>query len=133
VREGRWPHTPARTALFALLGGAAMALAACSSGSNGVASGASAPAHAPRALCQQLDGILSDGPDPGADPVGYALSQILPLRGVHSADASVMTALRQLVAADQALVRSNGDDHAATTAIGHADAALDRACPGVAP
>ena len=37
-------------------------------------------AKAPVALCNELNGVLSDGPDPGDDPVGYTLSQILPLQ-----------------------------------------------------
>jgi hypothetical protein len=122
-----------------------VALAACSSspstksgaGTNSPSGGAAtaaatAAAKVPAGLCQQLEGIFADGPDADADPVGYALSQILPLQDVQTADASVMTAVTDLAAADQALVHANGNDKAATAAIKHADAALDRACPGVA-
>ncbi len=62
----------------------------------------------PPALCQKILGVLSNGPDPDADPVGYALSQIKPLGGIQTSDHSVSTALDKLVAADRALVSSNG-------------------------
>ena len=90
-------------------------------------------AQAPEAVCQQLNGIFSDGPDPDADPVGYALSQILPLEGVHSTDAGVTAQLAKLVPADQQLVDSNGADKSAAATIAKADKAIDEACPGVAP
>ena len=61
------------------------------------ASGGVAVAKAPAALCNELNAVLSDGPDPGADPVGYALSQILPLQQqVHSSDTSVMATVTKL-------------------------------------
>ncbi len=128
---------PRRVRPLALLASALLvaplALAACSSGGSGGASGGAALAKAPNALCQQLNAVLSDGPDPDADPVGYALSQILPLQGVHSSDTAVMAAVGHLVAADQDLVRSNGDDKPAAAAIKKADQTIDQACPGVAP
>jgi hypothetical protein len=101
--------------------------AAC--GSSG---GGATAAKAPPALCQKILGVLSDGPDPDADPVGYALSQIKPLGQIETSDHPVRVTLDTLVAADRALVNSNGSDHAATTAIARADKALDTACPGVA-
>ena len=101
--------------------------AACgSSGGGGQASAA------PPALCQRILAVLADGPDPAADPVGYALSQIKPLGQIDASDHSVRVTLDKLVAADQALVNSNGSDHAAKTAIARADKALNTACPGVA-
>jgi hypothetical protein len=104
-----------------------------------VACGSSSPsgaavksAHAPTAVCQKVLAVLSDGPDPDADPVGYALSQILPLGEIHTSDHSVSTTLRSLVKADRALVTSNGADKAATSGIKKADKSLNKACPGVA-
>jgi hypothetical protein len=103
---------------------AAPLLAACGGGA--------ALAKAPAAVCQQIGGVLSDGPDPGADPVGYALSEIKPLGQIHTSDASVADSLRKLIAADTALVASQGNDHAAKAAIAKATGALNTACPGVA-
>ena len=122
---------------------AAVALAACSSGSadssgaskgsNGSRSsgGAAAQSRAPAALCEQLTGILADGPDADADPVGSALSHILPLQAVHSSNAAVTAAVNRLVAADQELVQSSGAHKAASFAIERANGALGKICPGV--
>jgi hypothetical protein len=114
---------------------APLALSACSSGSSGRSSagGGAALAKAPAGLCEQLNAVFSDGPDPDADPVGYALSQILPLQGVHTSDAAVSATVDRLIAADQDLVKSNGDDTSATAAVKKADDTLNQACPGVAP
>jgi hypothetical protein len=117
----------------AALIGAGSLFAACSSGgSSGGSGGAAAAAAAPHALCQQLNGVLADGPDPDADPVGYALSQIEPLQAIHSSDSSAMHKVSRLIAADQGFYNSNGSDKAAATAIKKADASLNKVCPGVA-
>jgi hypothetical protein len=102
--------------------------AGCSSSGGGVAK----PAAAPTAVCPKVLAVLSDGPDPDADPVGYALSQILPLGKVQTSDQTVHTDLTTLIAGDRKLVNSNGSDHAAKTAIKKADASLNAVCPGVA-
>jgi hypothetical protein len=103
-------------------------LAACSSSPSG---GSSAQAHAPAAVCQKVLGVLSDGPDPDADPVGYALSQIGPLGQIHTSDQALAQRLSNLISADRALVSSTGSDHAATKSIAKDDAALNTICPGV--
>ena len=116
----------------ALIGAGSLAFAACSSGGSSGGGGAAAAAGAPHALCQQLNGVFSDGPDPDADPVGYALSQIQPLQAIHSPDSSAMHEVSQLISADQGFYNSNGSDKAAASAIKKADASLNKACPGVA-
>ena len=98
-------------------------------GSSGSGGGAAA---APTAVCQKILGVFSDGPDPDADPVGYALSQILPLGKIHTSDQTVSTDLTNLIAGDRKLVGSNGADAAAKTEIKKVDQALNTACPGVA-
>jgi len=103
--------------------------AACGSSGSG---GGAASAHASTAVCQKILAVLSDGPDPDADPVGYALSQILPLGQVHTSDQAVSTTLHSLIAADHALVKSNGADKTAKADIKKADDSLNTACPGVA-
>jgi hypothetical protein len=127
-------------ALALTLVAAPLALAACSSGGSNPSSSGSgrsggvAAAKAPVALCNELDAVLSDGPDPGADPVGYALSQILPLQQqVHSSDTAVMATVNQLIAADQALYNSSGADKSASATIQKDYTAINKACPGVAP
>ena len=49
-----------------------------------------------KTTCQQVSAVLSDGPDPGADPVGYAFAQVLPLRELHTSDSSLQTAIDDL-------------------------------------
>jgi hypothetical protein len=117
-----------------------LALTACGGGAPAATSSQrNTNAHAvaaktPPQLCQALNAVLADGPDPGADPVGYALSQILPLQQqVHSSDAAVMATVHQLVAADQAFYDAKGDDKPAAATIQKDYSALNRACPGVAP
>jgi hypothetical protein len=105
--------------------------AAC--GSSGAGGGGAVQAKAPTALCNQVLAVLSDGPDPGADPVGYAMSQILPLGKIHTADHPVAATLHTLIAADRALVSSNGSDRSAKSTIKKDYTSLNSACPGVAP
>jgi hypothetical protein len=105
-------------------------LAACSSSSSG---GSSTQSQAPTAVCQKVLAVLSDGPDPDADPVGYALSQIAPLGQIHSSDSELAQRLSALISADETLVHSNGSDHAASKSIAKDDADLNKDCPGVAP
>ena len=107
--------------------------AACgSSGSSGSGGGGAHAAAAPAALCQKILAVYSDGPDPDADPVGYALSQIKPLGQIQTSDHTVSAALDNVIAADRALVTSDGKDHAAKKAIAAADKTLNASCPGVA-
>jgi hypothetical protein len=77
--------------------------------------------------------VLWDGPDPDADPVGYALSQIAPMGQIHTSDDAVTQRLSDLITADRALVSSNGSDHAATKSAAEDDADLNKVCVGVAP
>jgi len=88
-------------------------------------------AKAPASVCETLNGIFSNGPDPDADPVGYALSQIKPLGQVHTSDDAVHSDLTKLIAADRALVQANGSDHKAKVAIKKDDHLVNQACPGV--
>jgi hypothetical protein len=131
-----------RCAVVVALLAAPLVLAACSSGpstssgsgseTSGGGGATAALAKAPAAVCQQLDGILSDGPDPGADPVGYALSQIRQLRALRSSDTALDATTLKLAEADQVFVNAAGNDKAAAAAIKKDDAAINTACPGVA-
>jgi hypothetical protein len=108
-----------------------LALAAC--GSSGGSGGVPSLSKAPSSLCSSLNAILSDGPDPDADPVGYALSQILPLGELHSSDSAAIGVVHQLISADRALVKSGGSNRSASKTIKAADESINEACPGVAP
>jgi hypothetical protein len=105
-------------------------LAACGSGSSG---GGSSQAQAPTAFCQKVSAVLSDGPDPDAEPVWYALGQIAPLGQIHTSDHALAQQLSDLIAADHALVNTNGSDRAATKSTAKDHDGLNKVCPGVAP
>ncbi len=75
--------------------------------------------------------VLSDGPDPGADPVGYAQAQILPLRQLKIADAPLQRAVQALAAAYEAVSSGNGDS-VSTKQVSAAEKAVNALCPGVA-
>jgi hypothetical protein len=118
----------------AILGGTGLSLVvllACACGSSSSsAAGASTPAV--QATCQQVSAVLSDGPDPDADPLGYAEAQILPLRGISASDQTLRTAITQLADAYQAFFNSNGKSSSAKEAVTVASNKLNSICPGAA-
>jgi hypothetical protein len=97
------------------------ALAACGSSraaSNGVP-----------AICTQISAVLSDGPDPGVDPVGHAEAQILPLHQLTTSDPSLQSAIDDLASAYQS-VTSTDNSKAANQAVATASSSVDKICPG---
>jgi hypothetical protein len=103
----------------------ALALAACG-GSSGN------PAAATRQSCQQIGAVLADGPDPDADPAGYAEAQILPLRQVRIADSPLRAAVGQLDSAYRRQFSSDGKSSAAAQAVAAASKKVNAICPGAA-
>lgn len=79
--------------------------------------------------CQQVSAVLTDGPDPTADPVGYAQTQILPLRQIRAGDARLHSAIDALAAAYQQFVVTDGSA-SATQAVDRTGRAVDAICPG---
>ena len=78
--------------------------------------------------------VLSDGPDPGADPVGYAQAQVLPLRQLKLTDAPLSTAVQTLASAYQAYSSgSNPGNATAAAAVAKAENAINTICPEAAP
>jgi hypothetical protein len=99
------------------------------------ACGSSGPAQAsatsPQTTCQSVAAVLSDGPDPGADPVGYALAQVVPLRSIKkSSDAALQEAIDTLATAYQGYYQSKGHDSTATRAVNRAADRINDLCPG---
>lgn len=96
-------------------------------------SGASAPppsqSPAVTAACRQVSAVLSDGPDPGADPVGYAFAQIFPLGQLHPSDRALRAAIDDLASAYQEFYNAKGGE-AAAKAVSRASAKVDAICPG---
>jgi len=111
--------------LIAALSGAAMLLGAC-----GSSAPAGASAEATQATCSQVSAVLSDGPDPQADPVGYAEAQILPLSQIRTADPQLRAAISGLAGAYRAYFASNGASHGAAAAVTAASKQVNAICPG---
>jgi hypothetical protein len=116
----------ATSALLAL-GCSAALLSACSS--NGRAAGTASPTLG---ICQQVAAVLSDGPDPVADPVGYAEAQVLPLRQLHTSDKRLRAAIDGLSDAYEKFYETGGSGNTRAT-VDQAVAKLNAICPGAAP
>jgi hypothetical protein len=125
------------TLVYATLAGAALAatalVSACGSGGHAPAAGgatsgrAASGTSAAQQTCLQVDAVLSDGPDPGADPLGYAQAQILPLEQIHAADPKLSTAIGALAGAYQSYYAAHGRQSAnLNTAINR----INSLCPG---
>jgi hypothetical protein len=82
--------------------------------------------------CQQVSAVLSDGPDPDSDPVGYAEAQVLPLRQIHVPDQALGVAIDQLADAYRQFFASNGKSSNAKEAVAVASKTLNSICPGAA-
>jgi hypothetical protein len=110
-----------------------VALACCAGFLAGCGSSGGAQAlPATTRACQEVSAVLSDGPDPGADPVGYAEAQILPLRQVHTSDSRLRTAIEGLDRAYQQMFSTDGAA-AARRAVTKASDRINAICPGAAP
>jgi hypothetical protein len=109
-------------------------LGACSSSSSssGSAAAGTASTAAVHATCAQVSAVLSDGPDPDSDPVGYAEAQILPLGQIHTSDAQLRTAIGKLASAYRAFFDSNGSSSSAKLAVASASKRINSFCPGAA-
>lgn len=106
-------------------------LAAC--GSSGTSQGASTSSvSALRLACLQVSAVLSDGPGPSVDPIGYAEAQILPLRKVHTKNKALEQAIKSLDRA-YAAVYSTDDSAAAKKAESKESRRMNAICPGAAP
>jgi hypothetical protein len=117
--------TDARACLAAAVSALVLALAVSACGAS-----ASATVSIDRP-CNQVAAVLSDGPDPGADPVGYAAAQVLPLRQLKLPNGSVQKAAWALASAYRLFATTNGSAHAKRL-VAVASHALDVLCPGAA-
>lgn len=106
----------------------AVSLGACSSGS---ASQSTTTTSATEATCQNISAALSDGPDPDADPLGYALAQVDPLRQIHTSDAALQSAIDALASAYEDVYQTNGSK-SANAAVTKASKQVNAICPGAA-
>jgi hypothetical protein len=84
-------------------------------------------------ICEQVSAALSNGPDPQADPVGYALAGVIPLGQLAtSATGSLRGAIENLASADQAFVKANGAGSSVAGAVKKASDRINQLCPGAA-
>jgi hypothetical protein len=83
--------------------------------------------------CRQVNAALSDGPDPQADPVGYALAQVAPLRRLAptTSDPTLRQAMDRLVTDFEAQYRDNGTETGVNKAVNRALAQVQSLCPAV--
>jgi hypothetical protein len=130
--SGRSARRPLRGTRFAALTlalglGAAPLIAACSSAP---AHAAGSPSSALSAVCAQASAALSDGPDPDADPVGYAEAQIKPLRAIKTSDPALRAAISDLAVAYAKVFESDGKNGAAAKAVAAAARKVNAICPG---
>jgi hypothetical protein len=122
---------PAAASLIVL--GLAVVLAACASPApTSRPAAATASATEVRVTCSQVTAVLSDGPDPAADPVGYAEAQILPLGQIRTPDPQLRAAIGKLADAYRAFFTSNGASPAAKLAVTSAAKRINSFCPGAA-
>jgi hypothetical protein len=113
---------------------AALALAACGSTATPTPTTSTTALGSVRQQeCTLVGGVLANGPDPDADPVGYADAQILPLRQLQVDDAQLHRAVLQLAAAYQSYSgASRQAGPAAAVQVSKSEAAVNAICPGVA-
>jgi hypothetical protein len=81
--------------------------------------------------CAAVSAALMNGPDPDADPIGYALAQPGPLEAISTADAKLKAAITGLADAYRSVAATNGSK-AANAAVSSASAKIDAICPGAA-
>lgn len=125
-------HRWRRSAVGGLAAAAiAVPLAACSS-SPSSATSTRLLGTAKQQQCTSVADVLSDGPDPGADPAGYAEAQVLPLRQLKLTDASLSQAVKSLASAYAAYATSAGPAKAPAAKVSTAEAAVNAICPGAA-
>ena len=84
--------------------------------------------------CTTVSDVLSDGPDPDADPAGYAQAQVLPLRQLTISDATLHSAVLSLAAAYEKFSMSTGPTRAAAAlVVAKAEDEVNKICPQAAP
>jgi hypothetical protein len=120
------------TALSTTMLALTVLVSACGSSGHAAArtDAAAAGTSAMQQTCLQVDAVLSDGPDPGADPLGYAQAQILPLQQIHARDQTLGTAISTLAGAYQSYYDAHGAGTTVTSALNTAINRINSLCPG---
>jgi hypothetical protein len=130
--------SPARRALIRASAGTTVALlaltvAACGSASSSQTSSTVSLGSAVQQDCTSVADVLSDGPDPDADPVGYAEAQVMPLRQLTISDATLHRAVLTLASAYETFSTSSSSTRATSSAaVTKAENEVDKICPQAA-
>jgi hypothetical protein len=112
----------------------AIALAACGSSGSSPSSSSALLGSAVQQDCTAVADVLSDGPDPDADSVGYAQAQVLPLRQLKVSDATLSRDVQALAGAYQAFSSGSGAGRpTAAAAVAKAENSVNSICPQAAP
>jgi predicted component of type VI protein secretion system len=120
------PAAPKIALAFTALVAALLTLAACSS--SGTSSALGTPLHQE---CNAVRGVLQNGPDADADPVGHAEAQPIPLRKLTITDTGLKSAVDALASADASFANTNGSA-ASKKLVKAASAKVNAICPGAA-
>jgi hypothetical protein len=104
-------------------------VSACGSSGHPAASGAAKAPTAKQQTCEQVAAVLSNGPDPDSDPVGYAEAQVLPLQQIHSPDQSLGAAISTLAAAYHSFYVADGTGSGVKSALTTAVNKINSLCP----
>jgi hypothetical protein len=129
--------SPTRQALIRASAGTAaaalLALAVTACGSSSSTSSTAVLGSATQQACTAVSDVLSDGPDPDADPTGYAQAQVLPLRQLTISDPALHSAVLSLAAAYEKFSTSTKSTRAAAaTAVTKAEDEVNKICPQAA-
>ncbi|MGD0554865.1 MAG: hypothetical protein ABSA93_07790 [Streptosporangiaceae bacterium] len=117
-----------RAALLVLT---ALTLTACGSSGHSATTNTAATAQTTaQQTCQQVSAVLSDGPDPGSDPVGYAEAQVLPLRQIQTSDATIGKAISALADDYNQFYTADGHGSTINSALNTAINKINALCPG---
>lgn len=109
----------------------ALTVAACGSASAQTSSTVSL-GSAVQQDCTSVADVLANGPDSGADPVGYAEAQVLPLRQLTINDASLHRAVLALASAYETYSTSSTTRAASAAAVTKAENEVNKICPQAA-
>jgi hypothetical protein len=80
--------------------------------------------------CHKVAATLAEGPNPVANPLGYAKAQVRPLEGIATSNAGLRDAIEQLSAAYERYF-SHGGARFAQREVRDATMSLHQYCPGV--
>ena len=100
----------------------------CACGSSGAAKTSNQELQS---ACRDISAVLSDGPDPSSDPVGYALAQVKPLQQLRTSDQALQAAIDDLASAYERVVTTK-DSASAKQGVASASDKVDAICPGAA-